>query len=113
MNLINILKALPEGIANIDKVVEGHVNSVKMKYGDLPQDQQEEIVRRRLICQSCPYNTSNMEGSTTKNVCSMCGCPINAKTACLTCYCGIYSHNHNNPESILTPKWVPYGQDKL
>jgi len=108
MELIKFIKLIPEGVKNIDKVFEGVVNNVKLKHGDLPEDQQEEIVRRRLICSSCPYNTSNMDDQTVKNKCSMCGCGVNIKTSCLTCVCGISSYNAKNPDNQLPLKWTEY-----
>ena len=108
MNILKFIELLPKGAANIDKIVEGVVNQVKLKHGKLPEDEQEEIIRRRLICHSCEYNNSNIEGSEMKNSCAMCGCSVPTKTACLTCNCGITAHNSKYPDSPLPLKWTAY-----
>ncbi len=61
----------------------------------LPEDEQAEIVRRRFICSSCPFNSSNAVtklGYVTNRIdehCVMCGCTITRKTASLDSACGI------------------------
>ena len=56
---LEYIKLLPKGLANIDKVFEGIVNETKLKYKTLSEDQQAEIIRRRVICQACPLNSIN------------------------------------------------------
>lgn len=85
---------VPSAMENWDKVIEGTINQVRKKWDILPIEYQEEIVRRRLICAICPFNSSNAvaDGYTTYRVdehCVMCGCSINRKTASLSAACGI------------------------
>lgn len=54
MKTENLLKILPKIITNAPQIIEGVSNQVKMHYGTLPEDEQEEIIRRRLICSQCP-----------------------------------------------------------
>ena len=53
------LDLVRRGIPNIDKIAEGLINQVKLEYNFLPEDEQEEITRRRLICKSCPLFSLN------------------------------------------------------
>lgn len=60
----------------------------------LPEDEQAEIARRRFICASCPFNSSNAVSNGYKTDrfdehCIMCGCTITRKTASLDADCGI------------------------
>lgn len=60
----------------------------------LPEDEQAEIARRRFICASCPFNSSNAVTTGYKTDrfdehCIMCGCTITRKTASLEANCGI------------------------
>jgi hypothetical protein len=87
-----------------------------MEDGKLPEDEVEEIVRRRLICNICPYSSSNAVTNPALNYktsrvdehCIMCGCPIKKKTASLSSNCGIEKFNENNPKQILPLKWESY-----
>jgi hypothetical protein len=114
----------------MDKVIEGTVNQVKAEMGLLPEDHQAEIIRRRLICATCPFNSSNAvgEGYITNRIdehCIMCGCTITRKTASLLSNCGIDCCNatpnlecdckkpnlkkYNVEHGInLDPKWTTY-----
>lgn len=60
----------------------------------LPEDEQAEIARRRFICASCPFNSSNAVSTGYKTDrfdehCIMCGCTITRKTASLEANCGL------------------------
>lgn len=60
----------------------------------LPEDEQAEIARRRLICAECPLNSVNAKKDGYKSDrldahCIMCGCTITRKTASLKSACGI------------------------
>jgi hypothetical protein len=96
----------------------------------LPEDEQAEIVRRRLICADCPFNSVNakLDGYKSDRLdehCTMCGCTINRKTASLSSACGIDCCNaepktscgckkqnlklYNEQNNItLEPKWDVY-----
>jgi len=108
------LKLIPEGLKNIDKVAEAVINQVKSSYGGLPEDEVEEITRRRLICAACPFMSKNAVEAgiyTTKREdehCIHCGCPISTRTASLLSECGIASYNRKHPESPMELKWTVY-----
>jgi len=113
---IEFLKLVPRGIKNADKILEGIVNNVKLNNGTLPEDEQEEIIRRRLICATCPFTSSNAVTNTALNYktdridehCIHCGCPIATKTASLEANCGIEIYNANNPTTPMKLKWESY-----
>lgn len=118
------LKLIPKGLPNFDKIVSGVINEVKLEYGLLPEDEQEEIMRRRLICNQCPLFSKNVlkdqseyvklfgvEYSTdrlTENHCSICGCPEKIRTSSLEADCGLIDYNENNPDNIQELKWKKY-----
>lgn len=111
--LTEYLKLIPKGIANIDKVAEGWVNTFKMDVGALPEDEQEEIVKRRIICQYCPFMSENAKkkGYKTERIdhhCTLCGCPIVSKTSCLSCVCGAEEYNKQHPLHPIELKWTAY-----
>lgn len=109
------IKLIPTIIENRGKILEGIVNEVRMEMGTFPSDEQDEVIRRRAICAGCPYFSENAKKSElyatmrTDEHCIMCGCNIKAKTACLTCNCGIEKYNRTHPESTLELKWEKYG----
>lgn len=106
------LSMLPSAWKNREQVVEGIINSVKNKMHLLQPDEEEEIIRRRLICETCIYNSKNAkeEGYKSDRLddhCIHCSCPIITKTACISCNCGIEYYNQNNPDKQqLELKWV-------
>lgn len=109
--LLEYIKMLREGMKSPSKVVEGISNAVKMEYGLLPKDEQDEIIRRRLICQGCPMMSKNREGYTIhrkEDHCTLCSCPIKSKTASLDSSCGAVTHNKRHPESPLPVLWEQY-----
>lgn len=117
--LSEYLKLIPKGLPNSLSIIQGIINSVRLEYGSLPEEEVEEITRRRLICIMCPLNNNNAKTSEeyyaltgthykTKREeahCSMCGCPINTKTACLCANCGIEEWNEEHPENTMELKW--------
>lgn len=121
---LEYIKLIPEGIKNAPSVVEGIVNTVKMDYGSLDEDKKEEIIRRRVICEGCPFNSMNAQVSPEyKEVtgrhytsdredfhCSFCGCPIQTRTATLGKPCGINTWNKNHKDKQLALKWDVYGK---
>jgi hypothetical protein len=68
---------------------------VKQELSILPEEEQAEIVRRRLICAECPFNSDLAKQAGTYSSdridihCIMCGCTIARKTASLSSACGI------------------------
>jgi hypothetical protein len=110
--LTEYLKLIPKGLANIDKVAEGIINNIKLEHNALPQEDQELIAVRRLICKQCPYMSTNAvslglyKTDRTEEHCMHCGCPITTKTASLDSNCGIETHNEENPDNTLPLKWT-------
>lgn len=92
------------------KVVEGVVNSVKNSYGLLPEDEQEEIIRRLLICKECPNMSANRQGAKQKgfDYCTLCSCPISSKTASMSSSCGATTYNERHPEDVKPILWEKY-----
>ena len=118
---IELLKLLPRGIKNADKVLEGLINETKSVYGKLSEEEQNEIIRRRLICQSCPFYSLNAiasqeyfdifgkpyETDRKDTHCSVCGCNEQIKTASLHSNCGL---DTDIKTKHLPLKWEQYGK---
>ena len=110
------IKLIPAGIANADKVVEGVWNNIQMEKKWLPENKKKEILRRRLICATCPFMSRNAQGNPaigyqtdrTDDHCIHCGCPIIVRTASLKKPCGIEKYNQDHPESPMELKWDVY-----
>lgn len=121
---IEYIKLLPKGIPNINSILKGIVNDVELRYKLLSEDNKNEIIRRRLICETCPFNstnaktsdeyfilTSNHYDSSRKDKhCSFCGCPINIRTASLCSNCGIEEWNDLNKDKFIELKWETYAE---
>ena len=121
---LEYIKLLPKGLANIDKVFEGIVNETKLKYKTLSEDQQAEIIKRRVICQACPLNSINaLESKEYKDLfgvnyntkrdslhCSICSCDIALKTSSLGSDCGLSYYNETHPENIQELKFTKYNK---
>lgn len=115
------LKMMVRGIQNPKQVLEGIVTATKLSNGNLPEDEQEEIIRRRVICATCPYMSQNATTSEEylalsgkhyitereEAHCSLCYCPIKSKTASLSSNCGIKSFNQDH-KTDLELKWTAY-----
>jgi hypothetical protein len=112
---------IPKALKNPTKVLEGVVNSVKMEFGALPKDEQQEIIRRRLICESCPFMSRNAKTSQEyfdaygdhyqsdrkEDHCSCCQCLIGYKTSSLSSDCGATVYNYDHPNKIPV-RWTKY-----
>lgn len=121
---LEYIKLLPKGLANIDKVFEGIVNETKLKYKTLSEDQQAEIIKRRVICQACPLNSINaLESKEYKDLfgvnyntkrdslhCSICSCDIALKTSSLGSDCGLSYYNETHPDNIQELKFTKYNK---
>lgn len=117
-----ILKLIPLALGNPEKIIEGWRNDIKLEKGELPEDEMEEILRRRAICYSCPFNSilaktspeyfnitgKHFETDRTDLFCSSCSCNISYKTSSLSSECGIYTLNEEFPNQKTEPKWFPY-----
>lgn len=113
------IKLLPQIWTNKEAIIEGWLNNIKLEKGDLPQDEIDEIIRRRVICSTCPFNSVNAQKSKEyKNIfgehykpdettlhCSVCKCVIDYKTASLTSECGLAS---NDKTLNMELKWTKY-----
>lgn len=105
------IKLIPKGLKNLDKIIEGINNQVKMELGTLPETDENVIIGRRLICEYCPFNSKNATtagwyvSSRTDEHCVHCGCPIKTKTASLDANCGIEEYNKQNPNFQIPLKW--------
>jgi len=103
------LALLPKGLKNPSQVIEGIVNSVSMS--SLPEEEKDEIIRRRLLCASCKYMSSNREDYHTKRTdehCTLCSCPILTKTASLSSDCGAKAYNLSHPGDQKPVLWEKY-----
>jgi len=108
--LIEYAKLVPKFIDNHEQIVEGFKNEVKSTLGKLDEAEEEEIIRRRLICAACPFQSENAKdkGYVTDRMdahCTLCLCNINVKTSCLSCKCGAHPYNLNNPDDTKEVKW--------
>lgn len=120
--LSEYLKLIPKGLPNADKVIEGVVNQVKMRFSTLSEEEQNEIIKRRLICQACPFSSflaneskefkelikEEYKTERKDNHCTFCGCAISTKTASLSSDCGITEWNENHPDKKLELKWTKF-----
>lgn len=112
--LSEYLALIPAGLHNISGVVDGLRNQLKLELGTIPQEDEDEIIRRRLICSTCPFMSVNAVRaktySTSRNDehCTQCGCPILTKTASLQSNCGIENYNMQNPNNPLPLKWEKF-----
>jgi len=115
--LTEYIDLLGKGIKHPKAVIEGWVNVARMELGDLPKDQLEEVVRRRLICGACPFMSENAQkltgykSSREDKHCTLCSCPIISKTASMTSACGAKYWNETHTKQ-LEVKWLPYESDK-
>lgn len=114
---VEYLKLLPKGLANLDKVVEGIQNQIKMELGVISELDLEIITGRRLICSQCPFMSVNAQrlgiyhSAREDEHCIHCGCPIATRTASLESNCGIEDFNNAHPEEPLTLKWIAIKKD--
>lgn len=116
--LLEYLKLIPKGITNASAILEGIVNKVKINYGHLDQDEKEEIIRRQVICKSCPFMSTNAaenpalayKSDRMDEHCTLCKCNIDIKTASLQSNCGIEAYNltEQGKASPLDLKWKAY-----
>lgn len=87
-----------------------------MKFHTLTEEEQIEIIKRRLICAACPFMSSNAVSNPSLNYktkridqhCIWCGCPIEVKTASLSANCGIEDYNEEHPDQPMDLKWKAF-----
>lgn len=119
---LEYVKLVPKVIKNRDAFIQGITNNVRLNMGLLPEDQQDEVIKRRVICNTCPYNSENAKDSEEykelydRNYitdrldlhCAHCGCNIEFKTAALDENCGNTYWNTLHPEKPLELLWETY-----
>jgi hypothetical protein len=115
------VKGLPYSL----EILQSVINNVQLKHGKLPEEEKAEIIRRRVICASCPFMSNNATTSpeyksltgnnykTSRNSshCSFCGCGIEMRTGSLSKDCGIETWNENNPDKTIKLKWTKFKED--
>lgn len=116
---------LPRGLKNPGKILEGIYNEVLLTNKLLSKEEQDEIIRRRVICEGCPFLNVNAKTSaeyfsmtgenyTSKREdkhCSSCGCPIGTKTSSLSSDCGITVLNAKFPKKKQPLFWTKFKKD--
>lgn len=114
------LSLIPKGLKNPLKILEGIRHSVEMEFELLSEEDRKTIFERRVICEGCPFMSENaktseeflaLSGENYKSSrpdkhCTMCGCPIQYKTASLSSSCGIEAWNTDNPTRMMSLKWT-------
>jgi hypothetical protein len=117
------LHLIPKGLANPGNILEGWINDLKLENGTLKEDEVAEILRRRSICEQCPFNSilaktsqeyydtfnENYKTERTDLHCSVCACPIKKKTASLDSECGLGS-DKKALEKNGGLKWTTYSK---
>ena len=116
---LDYMKLLKQGVKNADKIIEGISRKTLNEFNLLNDDDKHQIADRMDICLNCPYNSRLARTSPehleltglpyatgrTELHCSLCGCVIEFKTACLSCNCGIETWNERYPDKKLELKW--------
>lgn len=109
------INLLPKALANPKEIIQGWYNAARLELGTLPEDQVEEVVRRRLICEGCDFMSKNAQDrglyktKREEKHCILCSCPIKSKSASMESVCGAQYYNevHLDKES-LEVKWTKY-----
>lgn len=117
------LNLIPKGLKTPLKIIEGISNEIKSEFNLLTEEEQNEILRRRLICQSCPFYSLNVINNDLEyqklynkkfddkregKFCGICGCPESIRTSSLSADCGLDDYNKENPNNIQELKWTKY-----
>jgi hypothetical protein len=77
---------------NIAQIIEGWRNKL------IPPEHIKDLIKkvreeRTEICNGCEFLSTNRLNYKTIRFdvhCTLCGCPISAKTSCLSCWCDIH-----------------------
>lgn len=119
--LKDYLHIVKEGIKNKDKIIEALVVSSQVKNNNVEPEALAEILKRKEICASCPFNSDNAAKLSGYKVplgygthCILCICRIggeDTKEYCLSCNCGINELNKRNAKIGIPPqplKWSAF-----
>lgn len=120
------LRLVTLGLKNPKLVISGWLNYIKENVGNLPEEDVKIILDRRIICSTCPFNSLNAKDSpeykqlfgehyTTNRSdehCSVCTCPLAAKTASLDSNCGLEDYNEEHPDNLQILKWTSKNKTK-
>lgn len=110
----NYLTMVKNGIKNGDKIIEAFKISSMVKNGTATDEQIAEIMMRKEICKTCPFNSANAKAHGFKTLglpyqhCIQCSCRIggdDTKEYCLSCNCGLTEWNKKNPDAQIPLKW--------
>jgi hypothetical protein len=112
----NIISLIGSALKNPLKIIEGIKNEVKMKLGFLDKDEQDEIIKRRVICAGCVFMSENAKKDPIQmyksdlvfDHCIHCLCSIELKTASLDSMCGLDAWNKKKPNNQIPLKWNKY-----
>ena len=113
--LTEYLALIPKAFQSPKEIAKGWLNRVKEELGTLPEDEQSVIAIRRSICSECHYNSVNAKKlvgyktSRTEEHCTLCSCPLLAKTASLSSVCGAQYYNETHKDKEPLPvRWKAY-----
>lgn len=93
-------------IKNIPSILNGIKTAIIFQF--LSKDKKELIRKRRSICTNCIFSSDKAKkigiykSIRKDNHCTLCGCNIHLKTACLKCNCAI---KENNNLKNIEAKW--------
>lgn len=120
------LEAVKLGFQNGDKIIEAMQVAAQVKNAEagrvttVTPEALAEILRRKDICASCPFNSRNAkeagtyESSLPYEHCILCHCRIgyeDSKEYCLSCNCGIQVWNEQHPDlKQMEVKWTSFTQ---
>lgn len=120
MPLKDWITVVKNGLKNGDKVIEALIIAAKAKNEELSVEALAEILKRKEICSTCPFNSKNAPKHGLKifdlpfEHCIFCKCLIGSeeggKEYCLSCQCGISEHNKRHPEQQMQLKWDKFEQ---
>jgi hypothetical protein len=119
--LSEYLVAVRNGIQNGDKIIEGLMIAAQVRNKEISDEALAEILRRKDICSSCPFNSKNAKEAKTYNSslpyehCILCSCRIgydDSKEYCLSCNCGVTVWNKNHPDKKMEVKWTAFENNK-
>jgi len=113
------MKLIPKGIKDIDKILGAIKNDIALEFNMISDERRDIIIGRRLICATCPFMSKNALQSKEyfdlinghystdreEDHCSMCGCPIQIRTAALSKNCGMEAWNEEHPNQQNELRW--------